>query len=100
MPKLKINKETISKSFNSLILFLAEETFLTFIILTFIIFFISGIFFYFNAYLPSQEIPEVEVKMISIDEDLYRSFVSVHLARKEKFYSISKQEVFDPFYSY
>ena len=98
MLKKKINKEFIGKAFNSFFWFLAERAFLSFIILSFIIFFSAGMVFYFYAYLPRVSEPEVEIKTISVNEELYQQFISNYSQRKEKLYTIGQEDLTDPFY--
>jgi len=98
MLKKKINKQIIKTVIHSFFWSLAERAFLSFIIACLIVFFAAGIVFYFYAYLPRINEPEVVIQEFSINEEIYQQFISSYSQRKEKIYTIGLEDFKDPFY--
>ncbi|MBU3918705.1 hypothetical protein KKC63_02245 [Patescibacteria group bacterium] len=98
MLKKKIDKQLIANMFNSFFWFLAERAFLSLIILCLIIFFVAGMVFYFYAYLPTISEPKAEIRTISVNETVYKQFISNYSQRKEKLYTIGLEDSKDLFY--
>jgi len=95
MPKIKTKK--IKKKIYRFCEILAQRTFVSFLVLFFIILFISGIIFYIYGYLIVNQEVEIQTKQIQINDELYNQFLEYYIQRKDVFNSTDIKEYDNPF---
>lgn len=94
---LKIDTKKIKKVFKRTAWFLAKKAFLSFIIFIFFALFVGGAIFYYYAFLVMNRQPEVEIKSIQLDEELYQRFLEHYRQRRERFDEVDLEVYFNPF---
>lgn len=98
MLKVDIDFQTIKKVFRKTVWFLGERAFISFMVFVFLALFVGGAIFYYYGFLVVAKEPEVVVRAITLDEDLYQDFLDNYGQRKEKFIKADSKIYFNPFY--
>jgi len=93
--RIKIGK--IKSFLGKLPRILAENGFLTFLILFFIFLIVSGIIFYRCGILAKEENPEAFEKPLLFKEKTYQSILQIWQERKERFEGADAKEYQNPF---
>jgi len=94
---LKINTKKLNQIVKKITRFLGKRAFVSFIIFVFFALFIGGIIFYYYAFLTMTREPEVEIKSIELNEELYQGFLENYRQRKAIFNGIDSKIYLDPF---
>lgn len=76
---------------------IAENLFLSFMVVLFLVFLISGILFYQYGILPQKKEPVVSGQAIQLQENLYRNILQEWQGREEGFQAIQEKKYPNPF---
>ena len=95
MPKIDIKKT--KRVIGKIIWFLGKRAFLSFIVFLFFALFLGGTIFYYYAFLAMTREPEVGIKSIELDEELYQRFLENFCQRRITFNKVDSKIYIDPF---
>jgi len=96
--KINFNSRLIKKALKKTAWQLGQRAFISFIIFVFVALFTGGAIFYYYAFLAMTQEPEVYVKAIKLDEQLYQKFLDNYRQRREIFNNADSQIYFNPFF--
>jgi len=94
---LKIDIKKLKQIVRKMTWFLGKRAFLSFIVFIFFALFLGGIIFYYYGFLTMTREPEVEIKSIQLNEELYQTFLENYRQRKANFDEIDSKIYFDLF---
>lgn len=93
--RIKLNK--IKEIFKKLPKNLAENAFLTFLVLIFLVLIIGGVVFYKYSILVEEIKPEVLEKPLPFDEKSFQGILQIWQERQKTFEETDFKETFNPF---
>lgn len=94
---LKINTQKIKKISSKFVNVIAKRSFISFLVLFFILLFISSVVFYAYGYLVVQREVEIQTRQIQINDKLYNQFLEYYIYRKDIFNSADAESYGNPF---